>query len=120
MSSRFRTLQILLMVCGWLPLGAAEWRTTVPFTYNIEYGKGHVGNPRYLQTIAEAPPTLLHVGEDIPFSSTFGTVNGAILTGPRVTLAMAADGLLWKPLAHLDPKRRSPDRALWAQAVRGA
>jgi APA family basic amino acid/polyamine antiporter len=49
--------------------------------------------------------------------STFGTVNGSILTGPRVTLAMAADGLLWKPLAHLHPKRRSPDRALWAQAA---
>ena len=49
--------------------------------------------------------------------STFGTVNGAILTGPRVTLAMAADGLLWRPLAHVDAKRASPDRALWAQAV---
>jgi APA family basic amino acid/polyamine antiporter len=49
--------------------------------------------------------------------STFGTVNGAILTGPRVTLAMAADGLLWQPLAHVDPKRSSPDRALWAQAA---
>jgi len=49
--------------------------------------------------------------------STFGTVNGAILTGPRVTLAMAADGLLWKPLAHVDPRRASPDRALWAQAL---
>jgi basic amino acid/polyamine antiporter, APA family len=49
--------------------------------------------------------------------STFGTVNGSILTGPRVTLAMAADGLLWRPLAHLDPRRASPDRALWAQAV---
>ncbi len=49
--------------------------------------------------------------------STFGTVNGAILTGPRVTLAMAADGLLWKPLAHVDPARSSPDRALWAQAA---
>ncbi|HVP14381.1 MAG TPA: amino acid permease [Terriglobales bacterium] len=49
--------------------------------------------------------------------STFGTVNGAILTGPRVTLAMAADGLLWRPLAHVDPRRASPDRALWAQAV---
>jgi amino acid transporter len=49
--------------------------------------------------------------------STFGTVNGSILTGPRVTLAMAADGLLWKPLAHLDPARRSPDRALWLQAA---
>ena len=49
--------------------------------------------------------------------STFGTVNGAILTGPRVTLAMAADGLLWKPLAHVDPRRSSPDRALWVQAA---
>ncbi len=49
--------------------------------------------------------------------STFGTINGAILTGPRVTLAMAADGLLWRPLAHVDPKRASPDRALWAQAA---
>jgi amino acid transporter len=49
--------------------------------------------------------------------STFGTVNGSILTGPRVTLAMATDGLLWKPLAHLDAKRASPDRALWAQAL---
>jgi amino acid transporter len=49
--------------------------------------------------------------------STFGTVNGAILTGPRVTVAMAAHGLLWKPLAHLDPRRQSPDTALWVQAA---
>jgi APA family basic amino acid/polyamine antiporter len=49
--------------------------------------------------------------------STFGTTNGAILTGPRVTLAQAADGLLWSPLAHVDPKRVTPDRALWLQAI---
>jgi len=49
--------------------------------------------------------------------STFGTTNGAILTGPRVTLAMAADGLLWRPLAHLNPRSASPDRALWVQGV---
>lgn len=49
--------------------------------------------------------------------STFGTTNGAILTGPRVTQAMAADGLLWTPLAALDPKRESPAAALWVQAV---
>ncbi|HEY3215674.1 MAG TPA: amino acid permease [Candidatus Eisenbacteria bacterium] len=49
--------------------------------------------------------------------STFGTTNGAILTGPRVTQAMAADGLLWKPLAGLDPKRGTPALALWIQAV---
>jgi APA family basic amino acid/polyamine antiporter len=48
--------------------------------------------------------------------STFGTANGSILTGPRVTQAMAADGLLWKPLAALDPKRATPALALWLQA----
>jgi len=49
--------------------------------------------------------------------STFGTTNGAILTGPRVTQAMAADGLLWKPLAALDARRETPALALWVQAV---
>jgi amino acid transporter len=49
--------------------------------------------------------------------STFGTTNGAILTGPRVTQAMAADGLLWRPLAALDPRRGTPVLALWIQAV---
>jgi amino acid transporter len=49
--------------------------------------------------------------------STFGTINGAILTGPRVTQAMAADGLLWRPLAALDPRRETPALALWVQAL---
>jgi amino acid transporter len=49
--------------------------------------------------------------------STFGTTNGAILTGPRVTLAMAANGLLWRPLAKVDTQRSSPGPALWLQAV---
>ncbi len=49
--------------------------------------------------------------------STFGTTNGAILTGPRVTQAMAADGLLWRPLATLDPRRGTPTLALWVQAA---
>jgi amino acid transporter len=49
--------------------------------------------------------------------STFGTTNGAILTGPRVTQAAGADGLLWKPLAALDPKRGTPALALLIQAV---
>ena len=49
--------------------------------------------------------------------STFGTTNGAILTGPRVTQAMAADGLLWKPLARLDRQRGTPALALWIQGV---
>src|SRR5437867_7061599 len=47
--------------------------------------------------------------------STFGTTNGAILTGPRVTQAMASDGLLWQPLARLDAVRGTPALALWVQ-----
>lgn len=49
--------------------------------------------------------------------STFGTTNGAILTGPRVTQAMANDGMLWKPLGALDARRESPALALWIQAA---
>jgi basic amino acid/polyamine antiporter, APA family len=49
--------------------------------------------------------------------STFGTTNGAILTGPRVTLAMAHDGLLWRRAAHVDPRRGTPDFALGLQAA---
>jgi amino acid transporter len=49
--------------------------------------------------------------------STFGTTNGSILTGPRVTQAMAADGLLWRPLAALDARRRTPSLALAIQAL---
>ena len=49
--------------------------------------------------------------------STFGTTNGAILTGPRVTQAMAADGLLWRPLAQLNPRTGTPNLALWIQAA---
>ena len=49
--------------------------------------------------------------------STFGTISASILTGPRVTLAMASDGLFWKPAAHVHERRGSPDIALWLQCV---
>ncbi len=49
--------------------------------------------------------------------STFGTTNGAILTGPRITQAMAADGLLWRAAAHIDGRRGTPDVALILQAL---
>jgi len=48
--------------------------------------------------------------------STFGTISASVLTGPRVTLAMAADGLFWKPAAHVS-RRGTPDFALWLQAA---
>jgi amino acid transporter len=47
--------------------------------------------------------------------STFGTISASILTGPRVTLAMATDGLFWRRAAHVEPRRGTPDVALWLQ-----
>ncbi len=48
--------------------------------------------------------------------SSFGTISASVLTGPRVTVAMAADGLFWHRAAHVS-KRGTPDFALWLQAV---
>jgi len=49
--------------------------------------------------------------------STFGTISASVLTGPRVTLAMAADGLFWRRAAHVHAHRGSPDFALWLQCA---
>ena len=41
----------------------------------------------------------------------------AAYVGLATAQAMAADGLLWKPMAGLDPRRGTPSTALWVQAV---
>jgi hypothetical protein len=61
----------------------AEWKSSVPFTYLIEYGPGHVDNPDYLKKIGAAPPTLMHVGEDVVFSSVLGIKDVGVYSGPR-------------------------------------
>lgn len=40
--------------------------------------------------------------------STFGTLNGSMITGPRVLFAMASDGMLFSPLGRIHPRYRSP------------
>ena len=49
--------------------------------------------------------------------STFGAMNGVILAGPRVYLAMARDGLLFQWAAAVHPRFRTPHRAILLQAV---
>jgi amino acid transporter len=51
--------------------------------------------------------------------STLGTLNGSILTNPRVFFAMAADGLLFKQIAAVHPKYKTPYAAITLTAVLG-
>jgi APA family basic amino acid/polyamine antiporter len=48
--------------------------------------------------------------------STFGCLNGIILSGPRVYYAMARDGLFFRALSAIHPTYRTPVRSLLAQA----
>jgi APA family basic amino acid/polyamine antiporter len=44
--------------------------------------------------------------------STFGTLAGSMLTGPRIIYAMADHGLFFKGLAQVHPKFKTPARAI--------
>lgn len=49
--------------------------------------------------------------------STFGSLNGSILAGPRVYYAMARDGLFFKRVARVHPRYNTPDFAIFLQAA---
>jgi APA family basic amino acid/polyamine antiporter len=49
--------------------------------------------------------------------STFGCANGLILTGARVYYAMASDGLFFKRVARISPRRHTPVFSLIIQAI---
>jgi APA family basic amino acid/polyamine antiporter len=49
--------------------------------------------------------------------STFGALAGIVLTGPRVYLAMAQDGLLFRWLGRIHPRYQTPHRAIVLQGV---
>lgn len=49
--------------------------------------------------------------------SAFGSLNGIILAGPRVYFAMAEDGLAFRWMAAIHPRRHTPYLAIAAQAA---
>jgi APA family basic amino acid/polyamine antiporter len=49
--------------------------------------------------------------------STLGAMNGVILAGPRVYLAMSRDGLLFRWAGAVHPRYLTPHRAIAAQAI---
>lgn len=51
--------------------------------------------------------------------STFGTLNGTMLTGPRIFFAMADDGLFFRRVAAVHPRYQTPHVAIVLAAVLG-
>lgn len=51
--------------------------------------------------------------------STFGTLNGTLMTGPRVFYAMAEDGLFFKSLARVQPRYGTPGGAIALSVLLG-
>ena len=68
-------------------------------------------------TIATAGPAAASAIAVLVIVSSFGGVSGIILAGPRVYLAMADDGLLFKWLGAVHARYRTPYRALVVQAI---
>jgi amino acid transporter len=52
--------------------------------------------------------------------SAFGTLNGSIMTGPRIFFAMADEGLFFKKVAAVHPRFNTPYVAIWLAALMGA
>jgi amino acid transporter len=51
--------------------------------------------------------------------STFGTLNGSMMTSPRIFYAMADDGLFPRAIARVDPRTGAPTGAVLLAAVLG-
>jgi len=51
--------------------------------------------------------------------STFGTLNGSVMTGSRILFTMAADGLLFRPVAIVDRRFHTPAVAIALSATLG-
>ena len=52
--------------------------------------------------------------------SALGTLNGSLMTGPRIFFAMADDRLFFKKIAAVHPRFQTPYRAIWLAAGLGA
>jgi basic amino acid/polyamine antiporter, APA family len=51
--------------------------------------------------------------------SCFGTLNGSMLTNPRIFFAMADRGLFFKGVARVSPRYTTPSVAIWLAAILG-
>ena len=76
-----------------------------------------------LVRVAEKSTTVLFGGTTAAIISaaviisTFGSINGSIITGPRIMYAMAKDGLFFKSAARIHPRFKTPASSVAIQGI---
>ena len=63
---------IVFLGCASFAADFTERRTSLPFTYVLDYDGDHLDNPKYIEQVRMGPPYLLHLGTDTPCHSYFG------------------------------------------------
>lgn len=92
----------------------------VVFVYLLHLGVGGVATSTFAAADAassfggDTARTLLVVAVLV---SVAGTANAVILSGPRVTYAMARDGLFWRKVQEVHPRFGTPAASIWLQAA---
>ncbi len=79
------------------------------------------GSPLIAADVAEAvigPVGVVLVSGAVALS-TFGTLNGTMMTGPRIFYAMAEEGLFFRRLARVEPRFGTPAGAIALSVVLG-
>ena len=88
--------------------------------YHYVLSLAEVGNSAHVAADATQRVLGPHAGSAIAalvVMSALGALNGIILAGPRVYFAMAQDGLAFRWLAAVHPRRQTPHLAIAAQAL---
>ncbi len=80
-------------------------------------------SPLIASTAAQRIPFLGLAGggvvAGVVMLSCFGTLNGSMMTGPRIFFAMADRGLFFRGIARVSPRFRSPSVAIWLATTLG-
>ncbi|MEZ4586273.1 MAG: amino acid permease [Gemmatimonadales bacterium] len=81
------------------------------------------GEALIASTAAQRIPILGSAGAGVVAAivmlSCFGTLNGSMLTNPRIFFAMADRGLFFKGIARVSPRYETPSAAIWLAAALG-
>ncbi len=110
------------LILGTLAIIAIYMAVNVAYIYLVPLPE-MATSPLIAATAAERIPLLGDLGARgvalVVMLSTFGAVNGSMMTGPRVFFAMADRGLFFPAIARVSPRFHSPSVAIWLAVALG-